>query len=168
MRTALVLFASVLSACANQSTSGPDAMRFVTYSNQTIPLSRTYEDFHAYRDDPNNLPPGEIPRVAQLVRTAPLPETFASRKDADDAFLKLMFPGYGLSMLQLREPVALYAVEIPHMQENRWVALVEQNGVWVVVDDFLWPDSKGIVVQAKYIEGKLVYFGRDGRILRER
>jgi len=143
-------------------------MRTVTYRDATIQLSRTYLDFHDYRDDPNNLPPTEVPRVAQLVRSAPIPSTFASRKEADDTFFRLMFPGYGLSMLQLHDPVALYSIEVPQTGEDRWVVLIEKNGRWVVVDDFLWPVSSGYLNQATYENGRLTYFDRSGRMLREK
>ena len=143
-------------------------MSTVTYRGEVVPLTRTYVDFREYKDDPKNLPPGEVPRVAQLVRSAPLPSSFASRREADDTFFKLMFPGYGLSMLQLHEPVALYSIEIPQMQEDRWVALVEKNGQWIVVDDFIWPVSAGSVRLAKYVDGRLTYLDRSGKVLREK
>ena len=164
---ALFLVGGLVVACSIQSPAPIDnTMQSVTYRDQTIPLSRAYADFHDYRDDPNNLPAAELPRVAQLVRSAPIPKVFSSRKEADDAFFKLMFPGYGLSLLQLHDPVALYSLEIPQMEENRWVALIEKNGGWAVVDDFLWPVSSGYLNQAKYIEGQLVYLDREGKVLR--
>jgi hypothetical protein len=143
-------------------------MRSVTYRGETFQLPRIYADFHDYRDDSENLPISELPRIAELVRSAQIAASFSTRQDADDAVFKLMFPGYGLAMLQLHDPVALYSIEIPKMNEDRWVVLVQEGSRWVVVDDFLWPVPAGYINGAKYIDGSLRYFDRQGKVLREK
>jgi len=66
----------------------------VVYQGETVRLSRTYADFPEYRDDPNNLPASEIPRIASLLKDAPVPARFATREAAGDFLFTLMFPGY--------------------------------------------------------------------------
>jgi len=151
------------------STSTPrsdEQMSEVTYRGETISLSRTYADFHAYRDDPNNLPQREVPRVAALVKAAELPPRLSSRNDADDVLYKIMFPGYGLSMLQLDKPLALYQVEIPQSSQERIVVYGPLDGAWVLLDDFVWDDSAGSVDSVASRDGQLEYRDRAGKLLR--
>lgn len=106
----------------------PEGLGSVNYRGETIRLAKTYPDFDAYKDDPQNLSVEEIPRVASLVKTAPVQQRSTSREEAQDASLKLMFPGYGFSMLALDRPIALYAIEIPQMNEERYLAYENKGG----------------------------------------
>lgn len=140
----------------------------VVYQGETVRLSRTYADFPEYRDDPNNLPASEIPRIASLLKDAPVPARFATREAAGDFLFTLMFPGYGFSLLQLGKPVAMYSLEVPQMNEDRWITAVPQGQEWLVIDDFVWPTARGYIRAAEY-DGKTIrYFDRSGAILRER
>jgi hypothetical protein len=169
LATAALVVIILSSACTSPPpSSSTDVMRSVTYRGETFQLPRAYVDFHDYRDDPNNLPKDEVPRIAKLVRSAPIASSSSSREEANDAIFKLMFPGYGLAMLQLRDPVSLYSIEIPMMEEDRWIALAQQGARWVVVEDFLWPVSTGRISGAKYTDGRLSYFDRKGKVLREK
>jgi hypothetical protein len=169
MRNVLLLstLVAVFTGCSmSDSADSPEAFSTVTYRGEIIPLSRQYADFHDYRDDVNNLPKSEHARVAALVKNAPVPESFASRKEADDAFLALMFPGYGFSWMQIGEPVALYSIEVPQTTEDRWLALVERDSRWVVVDDFIWNTDAGYIRKAEYVAGHLEYSDPAGNVLR--
>ena len=167
----LVIFVAALAmtACASSTNMhSEDSFGSITYRGEVITLAKVYADFHDYRDDPENLPASVLPKVARLVRTAPFPASFATRKEADDAAFKLMFPGYGLSMLQLHESVALYSVEVPGMGEDRWLVLKQAGQAWVLIDEFLWPQSAGYIQSATLENGRALYKDRDGKVLRER
>jgi hypothetical protein len=153
MKRLLVLFLGITMAC--QAADG--AFDTVEYRGQTIPLSRSYADFHEYRDDPKNLPPEVRHKVAQLVREAPVSTQYPTRKAVEDALFQLTFPGYGYSMLALGKPVALYSLEIPTAHEERFLTFAQKDGSWTLVDDFLWPDGKGYIAYAELMNGHLVY-----------
>jgi hypothetical protein len=162
MNKALLLLLGV--AMAVQAEEG---FNTVEYQGETIQLARTYADFDEYKDDPDNLPPSTHQKVAQLVRSAPVATQYPTRKAASDALFHLMFPGYGLSMLGLKTPVALFSLEVPTANEDRFIAFVERSGAWVRVDDFLWPNAKGYIEHAELRQDKLVYVDRLGTVIRE-
>ena len=140
----------------------------VTYQGEKIMVARRYEDFRDYKDDPENLPTHERTRVAKLVRVSSISKQFSTRKDLEDAVFKLMFPGYGLSMFQLREPVALYSIEVPYADEDRLLVFTQDGERWVAVDDFVWPQAAGQIETASYLNGRLQYKDRNGKVVRER
>jgi len=159
-----VIGSVALSGCA----SGPGISE-VTYQGDTIPLAQRYPDFEAYKDDPENLPAGELDRIAGLVKGAVIPQEFATREQANDyLFEEVMFPGYGFSLMQLDKPVALYSIEVPQMEEERWITMVEKGGMWVVVDDFVWHVSKGYIDEAVVEDARIRYLDRKGNTLREK
>jgi hypothetical protein len=145
------------------------AISKVTYQGQTIKLAHRYPDFDAYKDDPENLTAAEIERVAALVRGAVIPQQFKTREQAGEyLYSEIMFPGYGLSLMQLDKPVALFSVEIPQMDADRWITMVQKDDKWVVIDDFEWPTSKGYIQQAVVEDSRIRYLDRKGNTLRER
>ncbi len=146
----------------------PEGLSSVDYRGETIRLAKTYPDFEAYKDDPQSLPSAEIPRIALLVKTAPVQQRFASREEAQEASLKLMFPGYGFSMLGLDKPIALYAIEIPRSNEQRYLTYENREGSWRLVDDFVWTSDEGLLISAEYVDGQLRYYNSKGAVVRER
>jgi hypothetical protein len=146
----------------------PEGFSTVDYRGETIRLAKTYPDFDTYKDDPQNLHLDEIPRVASLVKTAPVQLHFASREEAQDASLKLMFPGYGFSMLALDKPIALYAIEIPQLNQERYLTYENKEGSWTLVDDFIWSSDAGLLSSAEYVDGELRYYDSKGAVVRER
>jgi hypothetical protein len=155
----------VLTSCAADNTmdsSDSESFDSVLYRGETIPVSRTYVDFHDYRDDPDNLPRRVWAQVADLVKGAPVGRIYPKREDAFDALFKLMFPGYGYSAMMLNTPIALYSLEIPKAGEDRFIVYVPRNGSWVLLDDFIWPESKGYIesveigVSVRYFDSKHV------------
>src|SRR5690606_36534478 len=79
---------------------------------------------------------------------------------------RMMFPGHGLSLLQLSEPVALNAIEVPKMAEDRWVTAVPHGDHWLVIDDFVWPVAKGDIRRAECDGKRLRYYDGAGVLLR--
>lgn len=141
----------------------------IDYQGESIRLARSYATFEEYRDDPHNLPESEIPRVAGLVKHAVIPAQHSTRQALEDyLFNTIMFPGYGLSLLQLNKPVALSALEVPQMAEDRWIAAVSHGGHWLVIDDFVWPMADGAINRAEYDGARLRYYDGAGTLLRER
>jgi hypothetical protein len=161
--------AVVATACTVKATmQSEDSFDIVTYQGEKIKLARRYTDFHDYRDDPENLPTEIRSRVAQLVRIAPVSKEFANRREMDDAIFKLMFPGYGLSMFQLHEPLALYSLEVPHAIEDRLLVFRQNGERWLLVDDFVWPQSGGYIQGVGYVNGRLRYKDREDKVVLER
>ena len=160
----VVIGSVVLSGCAH----GPGISE-VTYQGQTIQLAQRYPDFEAYKDDPENLPAGELDRIAGMVKGAVIPQQFDTRDQANDyLFDEVMFPGYGFSLMQLDKPVALFSIEVPQMEEDRWITMVQKGDQWIVVDDFVWPVSKGYIDQAVVEDARIRYRDRKGNAVREK
>jgi len=163
------LMAAVIGGVAVSGCAYGPGISEVTYQGQTIQLAQRYPDLEAYKDDPENLPAGELDRIAGLVKGVVIPQQFATREQANDyLFSEVMFPGYGFSLMQLDKPVALYSIEVPQMDEDRWITMVEKGGIWVVVDDFVWPESKGYIDEAVVDGARIRYLDRKGSTLREK
>lgn len=140
----------------------------VIYQGETFGVAKRYPHFHAYRDDPDNLPDHEIPRVVRLVREARPPVDANSRDELQSAFMSMMFPGYGLSWLALGRPIALFAVEVPRTGNQRYFTYAEKDGKWVLIDDFIWPSPDRLIEWAELREGAISYFYDDGSLVREK
>jgi hypothetical protein len=161
-RRLLLLLTTMIASCSDTT-----AFSTVTYRGEIIPLSRTYLDFHEYRDDPNNLPREVHQKVAQLVRAAPVASQYPSRKAASGSLSHLKFPGYGYSLLGLDKPVALYSLEVPMAEEQRYLTFVERGGAWVLVDDFIWPNASGYIQWAEVQDERVRYYDEQKKMLRE-
>lgn len=145
------------------------AVSKIKYQGETIRLSERYPDMGAYEEDPDNLPAEEIDRIAGLIKSAAIPQSFRTREQAGEyLYSKIKFPGYGLSLMQLDKPLALFSIEIPRKDESRWIAMEQQGGKWIVVDDFVWPTAKGYIKRAAVESSRIRYFDRDGKLLREK
>ena len=149
-----------------QAAYGPDSLDTLEYRGEEIRLPRRYEDFEVYKDDPDNLRIEDIPRIAKLVKEAPLPSSFQTREQAAEFLMGLMFPGYGFSMLQLDKPLALFSIELPRMDEDRWVTLAPIGGKWVVVDDFIFSSRDDYLNSVEYANGQYRYRNHQGKVLR--
>jgi hypothetical protein len=157
--TALALIA-VVTGCTEP---GIDT---VTYRGEQIRLARKYPDFRAYKDDAENLRAEDIPRIARLIKSAPISPRFAARNEAFDAVINLTFPGYGFSAMGLDQPVALFAVEIPRMNEQRYFTVTERDGAWVVVEDFVWSSAQGLLQKAVVSADGIKYYDAEGILVR--
>jgi hypothetical protein len=143
-----------------------DSFSYVTYRGERIDLGRVFATFSAYRDDPENVPSREVDRVAKLVRTAPAPDAVSSRDELVSAVIPLMFPGYGLSLLALDRPIALFAIEIPRTGEERYLAYSERHGAWRLLDEFVLAFAGRQIHRAELSNGLIKYFYTDGQIAR--
>ena len=123
-----------------------------------------------YRNDPHNLPESEIPRIAGLLKNAIIPARHLTRKSLEEYLLSvIMFPGYGLSLLQMSEPVALNAVEVPQMDEDRWITAVAHGDAtgsssMILCGPWLMARSR----RAEYDGTHLRYYDCMGALLRKK
>jgi hypothetical protein len=161
MKALTYFLVALLAGCAGS------VMDTVAYRGETIPLYRAYADFDEYKDEENNLPASQIPKVAALVRGAPVASSYPSREAALQALFDLMFPGYGFSAMNLGGPVALFAIEVPRMHEQRYLAFVQKENAWVLVEDFVWPDAEGFINAAELSDGRISYLDHRGQVVRE-
>jgi hypothetical protein len=118
----------------------------IDYHGERIKLSRSYVDFTAYKNDPNNIDVTETARVQRLVRQAPIANSFATRIEFAQATGSIAFPGYGSGALldtpQLDGSVlALTSIEVPRAEEWRYFAARISNGKYILIDDFVAPGS---------------------------
>ena len=111
----------------------------------------------------------EFARVARPTRKgeAPLLAAHAGRSATFQALVDLMFPGYGFGAMNLGEPVALFAVEIPKMNEQRYLSFVQNGDSWVLREDFDWPDAKGFINAALITDDRIQYLTHCGEVVRE-
>ncbi len=75
--------------------SGPPSDS-IDYQGQPIKLNKPYASYEDYKDDPNNLAAGDIAKVQQLVKSAPVAKHYGSRQEVIDAVINVKFPGYGM------------------------------------------------------------------------
>jgi hypothetical protein len=122
----------------------------VEYQGQPVKLSKSYFDYDDYKNDPDNLAPGEADKVQQLVESAPVPKHFADRKQLARAMFDLKFPGYGLGAYgEKPQPdgsvLALFGVEIPKSGTMRFLLFRGRDGRYTLIDDFVHADTAGIM-----------------------
>jgi len=101
-----------------------------------------------------------------LIKSAAISSRFASRNEAFDAVIKLTFPGYGFSAMGLDQPVVLFAVEIPHMNEGRYFTVTERDGSWIVIEDFVWSSAQGGLQKAVVSDDGINYYDAKGTLAR--
>jgi len=120
----------------------------IEYQGQKIKLSKYYLSFEDYKDDPDNIDPSESARVARLVREAPIAHQFADRNELVRAIFEIKFPGYGLGSLgESPQPdgsiLAMFSVEIPRANENRYWVFEKYESSYKLANDFTGPDVPG-------------------------
>ena len=69
-RTSAIYF--FLFSCVSCSQPTSESMKpMITYRGQEIPISKAYESYEDYKDDPKNIPREQIDRIEQLLLAAP-------------------------------------------------------------------------------------------------
>ena len=138
----------------------------IEYHGQTVKLSRSYLEYDDYKNDPNNLAAEEVPRVQQLVKSAPIAKRLSSREEMIRAALDLVFPGYGLSSSgtgpqQDGSALELLSIEIPQAESSRILLFRGQNGTYDLVDDFVQPDEP-MIANVRVVDDHFVYSTPEG------
>lgn len=117
-----------------------DARDTIEYRGQGIRLSKAYDDFDSYKNDPNNIAPFENDRVKRLVIEAPVGRSFSNRLSVFQETQQIAFPGYGSGSgrgidVHGNELLAI-DIEIPRAQGRRYLLFRARNGRYDLLDDF--------------------------------
>lgn len=145
----------------------------IDYRGARIKLSRKYADFSTYKNDPNNIAVSETARVEQLVRQAPIANSFAGRIEFAQATANIAFPGYGSGAL-VDSPqsdgtvLVLTSIEIPRADAERYFTARISNGKYILIDDFEAPES-AMLERVEQLGNQLVYLSDRGekKLVRE-
>jgi hypothetical protein len=138
----------------------------IEYRGERIKLSRRYEDFSTYKNDPNNIAASETARIQQLVRQAPIANSFVDRIAFAQATANIAFPGYGSGAL-VDTPqsdgsvLVLTNIEIPRAEAERYFTARISDGKYILIDDFEAPESARLE-RVEQLDGKLVYISEQG------
>jgi hypothetical protein len=121
----------------------------IEYQGQQVKLSKPYDDYDDYKNDPSNLPPDEVAKVRRLVQSAPIASRFVNREQMIHAVFELQFPGYGLTACGERSQpdgsvLALFGVEIPKSDQTRYLLFRGNNSAYTLIDDFVYSDATPI------------------------
>jgi len=138
----------------------------IEYRGERIKLSRRYDDFSTYKNDPNNIDVRETARVQRLVREAPIAGSFADRIAFAQATAMIAFPGYGSEALRDTPQsdgsiLVLTSIEIPRAEQERYFAARISNGKYILIDDFVAPAS----ARLEHVEqsgDRLIYISDQG------
>jgi hypothetical protein len=159
-----LLLCLLMGSCHRGRATTPDG---IEYRGVMFKMKRAYETYEDYKDDPDNLAPGEAARAAQVVRSASVPKQFDDRRTLIHGMFDLVFPGYGLGAFGERaQPdgsvLSGHAIELPQSGNSRILVYRGVGGHYVLVDDFVESDDKAIMgVRA---EGKkLIYTKMNGQ-----
>src|SRR5262245_37436543 len=76
VRPLTLLICLVLLGC-----SRPQNTDVIEFRSQSFKMKRAYATYEDYKDDPDNLAPGEAARASQAVRSAPIGPKFESRME---------------------------------------------------------------------------------------
>ena len=150
-----------LSGCERRSNE-------IDYRGEKIKLTKAYADYAAYKNDPENIAPSETERVQRLVLGAPIAQTFRSRLEASKAIGQIAFPGYGsggfVEQSQADGTVLMgFSVEIPRASQNRYFVFHGRDGVYTLVDDFVHPDTVGLLRSVSRRGNDLVFTSVEGK-----
>jgi hypothetical protein len=149
-RSAIVWSVLALVGCA-----GSDE---IEYRAERIKLSRSYDDYDEYKNDPDNIHPSERSRVQHLVKTAPVASSYPDQT-LYQSLGKLTFPGYGsgnLARTQQSDGTELlaYGIAIPGTEQDRYLVFRSSGLAFVLVDDFV--AASGRMMVSFFAGGKAV------------
>jgi hypothetical protein len=127
----------------------------VEYRGERIKLRRWYFDYDDYKNDPDNILRSELPRVQELVRSAPAGPASGKWEDVSRAALRIKFPGYGSGSLKSDwSSLRAFQIEIPQAQEERVIVFRSDGSGWKRVDDFVISTDSFLGVEN--VDGSLV------------
>lgn len=138
----------------------------IQYRGERIRLSRRYDDFSTYKNDPNNIAASETARVQQLVRQAPIAGSFPDRIAFAQATTNIAFPGYGSGPL-VDSPqsdggvLVLTSIEIPRAEAQRYFTARISNGKYFLIDDFEAPEAARLE-RVEQLGDTLIYISDQG------
>lgn len=138
----------------------------IVYRGEKIKLSKSYDDFSTYKDDPDNIDPSETARVQTMVRVAPIAHSFSSRLDVFRSTGEIPFPGYGAGSGGGLQPdgseLLAVVIEIPRANQDRFIVFRGRNQRYELVDDFVHTEiSYPFAIREQ--DGAYVYYGRQDK-----
>jgi hypothetical protein len=149
-----------------------DPVAVIDYRGEPVRLSKRYDDFDVYKNDPNNIAVEERDRARKLVETAPVPSHCANRDEVFQVLSDLVFPGYGEGGLGERHAADPFRViggtiEIPGTETGRAVVYLQDGHGYRLGDDAVLPEPP-LVGEALVHDGKVTYRTLDGNVIAER
>ena len=112
----------------------------------------------------------DVPKVQRIMRTTAFPATFRTSDELSRAVFDLKLPNYGLWSGDFKSPsgvpLELFCVEIPDSATERCLLYARQgDGTYARQDDFIAPDVIGRTIDARVEPDRILYLGRDGRVV---
>ena len=140
----------------------------IDYRGEKIKLTKAYTSYDDYKNDPENIDPSETERVQRLVLDAPIAKTFGSRLEASKAIGQIAFPGYGSGgFVERSQPdgsvLMGFSVEVPRASKERYFVFQGKDGVYTLVDDFVYPDNPGLLRSVVRRGNDLVFTSINGK-----
>lgn len=140
----------------------------IEYRGEKIKLTKAYASYDDYKNDPQNIDPSETERVQRLVVGAPIAKSFGSRLEASKAIGQIAFPGYGsggfVEQSQADGSVLMgFSVEVPRARTERYFVFQGTDGVYTLIDDFVHPDTAGLLGSVTRRGSALVFTSIDGK-----
>ena len=139
----------------------------IEYQGQSFALTRRYTDYEDFKDDPNNLAPGQAQKLEEAVTSAPVQRSYPNQRAMVRGVMALRFPGYGLSQFGAQKQtdgsvLAGWSIEIPSTSKCRCLVFcaVTRAGsaqpTFELMDDFVVAADPAIArVEVK--DGQLQY-----------
>ncbi|HYL99091.1 MAG TPA: hypothetical protein VEZ90_09070 [Blastocatellia bacterium] len=145
---------------------------YIPYRGHNIKLTKVYPDYETYKDDPDNIDPGEIDKVEKLMLEAKIETHLPDRLAVSKAVFDLKFPGYGISGFgetpqKDGSKIVAHSIEIPRKDKDRCFVFRTTGGVYELVDDFVLDSSAGEIADVRYDQGDITYFDRNGVVVHE-
>ena len=132
----------------------------IEYRGERIKLSKRYDSFDAYKNDPDNIDPSENARVQKLVMEAPVAASYASRIELAQGVGHAVFPGYGWSNIpgQMSDGTELLCevIEIPRADKDRYLLFRQRAGHFEKIDDFV-EESHALISTVREENGWLLF-----------
>src|SRR5215212_2920690 len=151
---------------AARAATAPSPFNTIPYQGQTIQLSKAYNSFDEYKNDPNNIAANETARVQKLVTQARVRPSYHVNDGLDQLIAELGFPGYKVRKLETSMPEmgAAFAIEIPRGNQDRIILFQYhlKGARWVLIDDFVGPPG---IMDIRSKGGELQFYTLDGQLL---
>jgi hypothetical protein len=162
----LIMVAILVVAAVSWSVIRKHIPSDIEYQGQKIRLTKHYPSFEDYKDDPDNIDPSENERVARLVIAAPIDPQFTDEREMTRAIIEIKFPGYGLGLLgETPQPdgsaLAMFSIEVPRADKNRYLVFSKLNHSYTLVDDFVESEVPEFW-KVRMVDNALIYTSRKG------
>jgi hypothetical protein len=151
----------------------------IEYRGHDYKLTRKYKSFTQYKNDPDNLVPGQEETIVRALTGAPIKPTYANSFELINDITSVQFPGYGIKFIGGKarsdgKQLSAFAIEIPRAEKDRILVFrvpaepksdapqdILASGPCELLDDFVAPaDSRIMSVDEE--AGQLVYRRSDG------